>query len=204
MPGRNIVKEYAPESYYHVYSRGVAKQPIFLNGQDYSTFLSLLKRYLGSKKETSRGRGIYPNYREQVELLSFCLMGNHVHLLIYQSNIDGMSKLMKSVMTSYSMYFNRKYKRVGPVFQSRYRASRINQDEYLEHISRYIHLNPREWESYPYSSFKYYRGEANSDWINPDKILQLFPDVDQYIEFMRDYEGHKSMLDEISWDLADN
>ena len=204
MPGRNIVKEFAPESYYHVYSRGVAKQPIFLDNQDYSTFLSLFKRYLGGTTETNRSRGVYPNYRKQVELLSYCLMKNHVHILIYQKNIDGMSALMKSIMTSYSMYFNRKYKRVGPVFQSRYRASKINQDDYLEHISRYIHLNPKEWETYPYSSLKYYKGEANADWMKPDKILELFPSVEQYIEFVRDYEGYKNMLDEISWDLADN
>ncbi len=114
-----------------------------------------------------------------------------------------MIEFMRSLMTSYSMYFNRKYKRVGPVFQSRYKASRISTDEYLDHISRYIHLNPREWENYPYSSFRYYRGDSEVDWLLPGKILELFPGTEQYIEFVKDYEGYKEMLDEIHWELAD-
>lgn len=111
---------------------------------------------------------------------------------------------MKSIMTSYGMYFNRKYKRVGPVFQSRYRANRINQEGYLDHISRYIHLNPRDWKEYSYSSLRYYEGKASADWIDPSEILQLFPSIAQYLEFVRDYDGYKAMLDEINWELADN
>lgn len=114
-----------------------------------------------------------------------------------------MIELMRSLMTSYSMYFNRKYKRVGPVFQSRYRASRISQNSYLEHISRYIHLNPYDWENYPYSSLRYYLDKARAEWIHPNEIVQIFPSREQYLEFVKDYEGYKEMLDEIHWELAD-
>lgn len=204
MPGKNILKEYAPDQYYHVYSRGVAKQPIFLDGQDFTYFLSILKRYLSSQPSNSTRHGTYPHFGKRVLLLAYCLMRNHFHFLIYQYDEKAMIEFMRSLMTSYSMYFNRKYKRVGPVFQSRYRASRITQDDYLDHISRYIHLNPQEWETYEYSSLRYYIDGATAEWIKPSKILELFPSPKQYLEFVRDYEGYKAMLDEIHWELADN
>jgi putative transposase len=203
MPGRNIVKQYGAEQYYHVYSRGVAKQAVFLDDQDYECFFSLLKRYLSTTPAKNPRHGQYPYYGQRLSLLAYCLMPNHIHLLLYQEDEKAMQEFMKSLMTSYGMYFNRKYKRVGPVFQSRYRASHITQQEYLEHISRYIHLNPRNWIESPYSSLRYYLGKASADWISPDKILEIFPDPEQYLEFLKDYEGHKQMLDEIHWELAD-
>lgn len=204
MPGRNIVKEYGADQYYHVYSRGVAKQAIFLDSQDYEVFLGLFKRYLSSNPPKSRGHGVYPNYSGKLDLLAYCLMPNHVHMLVYQYDADAMTLFMKSLMVSYGMYFNRKYKRVGPVFQSRYRASRITDNSYLEHISRYIHLNPKDWEDFEYSSFRYYAGLAHADWLKPEQIIAMFPSAEQYVEFVRDYEGHKAMLDEIHWELADH
>ena len=203
MPGKNIIKQFGAEQYYHVYSRGVAKQVIFLDDQDYVYFLGLLKRYLSSKSAHSKRHGIYPHYGKRVLLLAYCLMPNHIHLLIYQRDESGMTEFMRALMTSYSMYFNQRYKRVGPVFQSRYRASCISQNDYLEHISRYIHLNPKDWQDYPFSSLKYYLGNATASWVKPGKIIEMFPSKQQYLEFVRDYEGYKQMLDEIHWELAD-
>jgi putative transposase len=181
----------------------VAKQAVFLDDQDYSYFLSVLKRYLSREPAQSPRHGTYPHYGNRISLLAYCLMPNHIHLLLYQQDDRAMTELMRALMTSYSLYFNRKYKRVGPVFQSRYRASHISQDDYLEHISRYIHLNPRDWLDYPYSSLGYYLGKKTAEWVSPGKILDIFPSADQYLEFVKDYEGHKEMLDEIHWELAD-
>lgn len=203
MPGRNIIKEYAANEYYHIYSRGVAKQVVFKDDEDYRVFLSLFKRYLSRQPGLNPRHGIYPHFEKRIELLAFCLMPTHIHLLIFQKDRTAITDFMRSLMTSYSMYFNKKYQRVGPVFQSRYRASRINHDDYLEHISRYIHLNPRDWETYAYSSLKYYQSKNKAEWILPKRILDLFPSVEQYLEFIRDYEGYKAMLDEIHWELAD-
>ena len=199
----NIIKVYAADHYYHAYSRGVARQQVFFDDQDYTYFLSLLKRYLSAEPAKHSGHGVYPHYGKRIVLLAYCLMSNHIHLLLYQKDETAMVEFMRSLMTSYSMYFNKKYRRVGPVFQSRYRASLISQDNYLEHITRYVHLNPKDWESYPFSSINYYKGLATAEWISPEKILELFPNKDQYIEFVRDYEGYKAMLDEIHWELAD-
>lgn len=203
MPSRNIIKAYGEHQYYHVYSRGIAKEPIFLDLRDYALFLGLFKRYLSSQPSKSRRHGLYPHYGKRLKLLSFCLMPNHIHLLIYQHDEKAMTEFMRAVMTSYSRYFNKKYKRVGPLFQSRYKASRIDRDNYLDHISRYIHLNPRDWQDYPYSSLRYFLGQANAEWVDPTQILELFPSKEQYLEFVKDYEGHKEVLDELSWELAD-
>lgn len=204
MPGKNIVKEYVPQSYYHVYSRGVNKQATFLSQADYEVFLGLFKRYLSKEQPKNLSRHTYPNYSERLELLSFALMPNHIHLLVYQEDERAITEFMRSVMTSYSMYFNKTHKRVGPVFQSRYRASRVDQHNYLEHISRYIHLNPKEWKESPYSSVKYFQGRARAEWLKTKKIIELFGTHDKYMEFLEDYEDHKKMLDEIKWELAEH
>ncbi len=203
MPSRNVLKSLAPDSYYHLYARGSSKQAIFLDDADFTYFLSLFARYLSKKQTVSNTGVLYPNFYGRVELLTYCLMGNHFHLLIWQKDATAMTELMRSIMTSYSRYFNLKYKRSGSLFESRYKASKINQNKYLEHISRYIHLNPRYWQRYPYSSLGYYFDER-PEWLKPDTIEALFMGRTVYMQFLRDYEEQKAILEEIKYTLADN
>ncbi|MGH7195649.1 MAG: transposase [Candidatus Saccharimonadales bacterium] len=202
MPGKNIIKQYVAESYYHIYSRGVNKLPTFLSEDDYTVFVSLFKRYLSVDNPKNLSRHKYPNYHNQLELLAYALMPNHLHLFVYQSHEFAIREFMRSLLTSYSMYFNKTYKRVGPVFQSRYRASRITDDAYLQHISRYIHLNPRDWQSSNKTSLDFYTGKRQADWAMPDRILELFDGRQDYLNFVKDYEGQKQILDELKWELA--
>jgi putative transposase len=180
-------KLYAPESYYHIYSRGINKQPIFLSDKDHDVFLSLLKRYLSDEPQHNPNGRVYPNYRGQIELLTFALMPNHFHLLVYQTDERAIEQFMRSLMTSYSKYFNHAHKRVGPVFQSRYLAKLISNDAHLYHISRYIHLNPANWRSSPLTSLDFYTGKRHANWIDPRKILDLFPSIDAYMKYLEDY-----------------
>lgn len=194
MPQKNKVKVYIEDGYYHVYNRGVEKRKIFLDDLDYRVFLHLLKYYLSPPKPESlhplanltpmpglalkRPRPL-KNLNKEVELLAYCLMPNHFHLLIKQKTIDGMTKLIRSLSTTYAMYFNRKYDRVGYLFQGPYKAANIQEDPYLLHLSRYIHLNPVELTgtdpvSYPYSSYPYYLNKKRAEWIKPDFILSFF------------------------------
>jgi REP element-mobilizing transposase RayT len=185
-------KQYAPESYYHIYSRGSNKQPIFLSEKDYSVFISLFKRYLSPEPEYNINHVTYPSYYGKIELLTFALMPNHFHLLIYQADDERIiEKFMRSLMTSYSKYFNREHRRVGPVFQSRYLAKRITNEAHLYHISRYIHLNPRNWRNSTLTSLDFYSGKRHANWIDPGKILQLFPNIDAYMEFLEDYNPNE-------------
>src|SRR5690606_15236868 len=118
---------------------GLGKKDIFLDEEDFETFTSLFARYLSEQPKRDRNGIAYPHLAKTTSLLCYCLMNNHFHLLLHQKDEGGMSKLMRGIMTSYSRYFNTKYERSGPLFESRYRASRISSDPYLMHVSRYIH-----------------------------------------------------------------
>lgn len=204
MPSRNVLKVDVADSYYHIYARGASKKDIFLEDIDYVFFLSLLKRYLSHERITNSVGIPYEKLSDDIELLTYCLMSNHFHLLVYQIQEGAMQRLMRGVMTAYSRYFNSKYRRSGSLFESRYKASRIANDAYLMHISRYIHLNPKKWADYPYSSLRFYRPHQPLDWLSPEKILDMFPSSDAYYEFVADYEEAKEKLAFIKHELANN
>lgn len=203
MPSRNIIRIDDALSYYHVYARGSNKETVFFEAADFIYFERLLARYLSPTKVTDKMGITYPNYRKDIELLAYCLMNNHFHLLVYQENSGALSRFMQSLLTSYSRYFNLKYKRTGSVFESRYKSAKIDSQSYLEHISRYIHLNPRYWLRYPYSSLVKY-GSGDFPWLQPKKITDLFISTKSYLTFLEDYEEHKAMLEEIKHELADH
>ena len=204
MPSRNVIKIDVASTYYHVYARGVNKRPIFKDEQDFSVFLNLIKRYLGAERQQDKYGSLYPHLYGKIELISYCLMHNHYHFLFYQIDQGAMPILMRSLMTSYSRYFNKKYNRRGPLFESRYKASMILDGSYLEHISRYIHLNPQNYKTYPYSSLGYFKGDKRAKWVHPMRILKLFDSRSGYMEFLADYEDAKEALDEIKHELAND
>jgi hypothetical protein len=129
-------------------------------------------------------------------------MNNHYHLLLYlHDDQEAISKLLQSVFTAYTMYFNKKYKRSGTLFQGVYKGSRIDSDAYLLHITRYIHMNPRHYKTYYYSSVQYYLNKPAPHWINTGRVLALF-DGSDYLSFLEDYEGQKEIQDELKLLLA--
>ncbi len=209
MPARNVVKTYVENGYYHIYSRGVEKREIFLSEQDCVVFLHYLKLYLSPVEELMLliqpglriQRFIPLNLSAEIDLLSFALMPNHIHLQIKQHTKDGIIKLMRRLLTSYVMYFNKRYDRVGSLFQGTYKAVFIEQDAYLLHLSRYIHLNPINLKTsdinfIDFSTYPYYLGERRASWVKPQEILSYFKttqkhdykDVPSYQSFIEDYE----------------
>ena len=204
MPGRNTYKIYVEDAYYHIYGRGHNKSNIFRDKDDFAVFLNLFKRYLSNTPTTDKKGREYPWLQPEIELLAFCLMPNHFHALVYQSKPEAMTKLFKSVITTYGMYFNKKYKLVGPVLQSRFKASMIDKDAYLMHISRYMHLNPKNYRTWAFSSLPYYVGHRRAEWLKPERILGLFDNQKDYMDFLRDYEDYKQTMDQIKQELADH
>lgn len=229
MPSKNRIKTYVENGFYHVYNRGVEKRTIFLDNQDYLVFLSFLKNYLSPLAETKphpvvtvTGSGpvrLRPlkNFFNNVSLHTYCLMPNHFHFLISQVAADGMPHFMQALCTSYSMYFNKKYNRVGPLFQGVYKAIHVMEDSYLLHLSRYIHLNPLEltgsgpvgYKTYEFSSYSYYLGKKHAEWINPQPILAFFKtqqrtglkDFLSYQSFVEDFvEDPREMLGSLTID----
>jgi len=204
MPSRNVIKIDIEESYYHVYARGRGREKIFKDDEDYLAFLNLLKRHLSIDETSDKYGKPYAHLRGQIELLSYCLMSNHFHLLLYQNEQGAMSRLMRGVMTSYSTYFNKKYDLSGGLFESRYRASRISCNLCLMHVSRYIHLCPGDWRAYPYSSISAYFGIGQPEWLQQDRVIKLFGSTPVYADFLDDTVDYETSLEEIKYELANN
>lgn len=219
MPHKHTVRFFIENGLYHVYNRGVEKRNIFLDEQDYSVFLHLLKYYLSPVDN----KNLHPllefqnfsivrprplaNVEKEVELMAYCLMPNHFHLLLRQISKDGMTKLLRRISTTYSMYFNKRYERVGYLFQGRYKAALIGSDNYLLHVSRYIHLNPLELTrsnpvSYPYSSYSHFLGMKRAVWLKPDFILKYF-DTSKMLHFLKKYPSYKEFVEKYPTDSKD-
>ena len=216
MPHKHAVKVYVENGHYHAYNRGVEKRKIFMDDQDYRVFLHLLKYYLSPLSDNAqhplKDLPNYPlirprplaNLAGEVDLLAYCLMPNHFHLLLRQISSDGMPKLMRRLLTTYSMYFNKRNKRVGHLFQSSYKAALVKEDPYLLHLSRYIHLNPVELTGiipvrYPYSSYPYYLGKKKAEWVKPDFILNFFKTSDK-LPFLNSYPSYQRFVEGASYD----
>lgn len=187
MPAKNIVKFYLENGIYHIYNRGVEKRIIFEDEQDYKVFLNYLKEYLSSPQKTTstilQGGTLQVNYHsrnnfsDEISLLAFCLMPNHVHLLIKQKDKNSIKKFTKSLFTRYSMYFNKKYDRVGSLFQSSYKATNVVNKDYLLDVTRYIHKNPLKFTKNlvdTYSSYAHYLNHFNIPWIKNKDVMDYF------------------------------
>jgi REP element-mobilizing transposase RayT len=200
MPCKNTIRYYDAPAYYHVYNRGAGKRDIFLDDQDRAKFLSLLARHLDPDDTSVRGDGCaYVKY--DIKLAAYCLMSNHFHLLVFQqSDHTAITSLMKSVLTAYTMYFNLRYKGSGHLFQGVFKAARITDEAYLLHITRYIHMNPRYYLKYKWSSVGVYLGDTPPRWLHPDLVDPLSPA--QYRQFLASYEGRKTELQYLKHLLA--
>ncbi len=183
MPSPNIIRHDLPDGIYHVYSRGVNKQTIFRDKDDFEKFRFYLARYLAPYESGRRAR---PNYSCHVQLLCFVQMDNHFHLLLKQRSQGAMAKLMRCLANSYVRYFNEKYGRVGPLFQSRYKASHIDNEPYWLHISKYIHRNPGSPKTYPHSSFPSYEANSFPNWIDSKPLLDSFQSHRAYTKFVEE------------------
>lgn len=187
--------DFVPHHYYHIYNRGVEKRSVFLDDRDYLRFIHDLFEFNDTAPAGKFSKGALlasqhsevepPNVartREQIiRIHCFCLMPNHFHLLLEQTRDTGIITFMKKLGTGYAMYFNKKYNRVGPLFQGRFKAVHIKEESHLLHLPLYIHLNPLdltlpEWrgdtsiksrkairflDAYRWSSHQDYNGEKN-------------------------------------------
>lgn len=216
MPSKFVIREYCKDGYYHIFNRGVEKRNIFLDSQDYKIFLYYLFIYLSPLEKVFSKYSNHPlrlqskNLYKEVELIAYCLMPNHFHLLVKQNTINGVSKLMKQLANAYTMYFNNKYKRVGGLMQGRFKAVRVKTDEQLVHVSRYIHLNPLiakstdSLDKYDWSSFKNYLGCSSGIDCKKEIILSqssLPNDYKKFVMDQSDYLNSLNLMGELALDL---
>lgn len=197
MPGRLV--PLVNNEIYHVFNRGSEKRLTFLQSRDYKRFLQTLYYYQfsGSKPKFSNfaKSSLYKinenKHAKLIEVLCYCLMPNHFHILIRQLTNGGISNFISQLSNSYTKYFNVKNKRVGALFQGRFKSVLVENDEQLVHVSRYIHLNPvvaglvKNIAIYPWSSYSEY--VASNRWIcSTNKILNYCPSINDYKTFLED------------------
>ena len=187
--------------YYHIYNRGNGKQDIFLDDQDYAVYINRLGHY---------------RIKHGIALVCYCLMPNHIHLLVRQDTNNPIFKFISSIHTSYSMYFNKKYNHIGHLFQDRFKQSVVDSDEYLLHLSRYIHLNPvkdglvKIPNDYRWSSYKEYIGASKYNFCQRGIILDYLSQcirkkrsvTKSYNEFVYSYlrKGEDNLITDLTID----
>src|SRR3989344_1611931 len=152
MPAKFRIKQYKAGGIYHIYNRGLDGRSVCDDETDFVTFEKLLRQYLtGTQVEDDRYKSDKPSIvlrkqrmslTGQIEMVAYCLMPDHIHLLVRQKTADAITKLMRRVMTAYVMAYNLRHKRRGPLFEMAYRAVLVDTEEKALHLTRWIHLNP--------------------------------------------------------------
>ncbi|MHC5542925.1 transposase [Singulisphaera rosea] len=172
MPYRTVT--FQAGHYYHVYNRGVNRNDIFFERENYLFFLQRLRHSLVNKG---------------VDVISYCLMPNHYHLLVLL-NVDDLGSLMHPLLISYTKAVNKRFGRVGTLFQGGFQAIHVDGEEYLIHLSRYIHPNPvkaglvQHPEDWEFSSYQEFVGKRSGTLPRPEVILSQFPEAEVYRFFV--------------------
>lgn len=202
-------------NFYHIFNRGVEKRDIFSEDHDYQRFLETLYyyQYKGPKPRFSTHKRFRNNDFETnpkiIEIICYCLMPNHFHLLIRQAGEGGSQEFMRKISNSYTKYYNTRHNRIGPLFQGEFKAVPIETDEQLVHLSRYIHLNPyvsdlvNKAEHYQYSSYSTFLGLGFNRLCTKEPIVDFFKATGQYKAFVEDYQEYAKELEEIKHLLID-
>ncbi len=170
-----------PDLVYHVLNRGNNRQDIFLEEKDYLHYLDILKRY----KE-----------KFNFKLFAYCLMANHIHLLIRTSNQGTISDIMKAITIAHTRHYHFIYKTSGHVWQGRFKSPIVSDDEYLLTLMRYIEQNPVRAGivdhpgRYSYSSFHYNTNPKKNNFIDKEEnpvFLSLAETMQQRIKRYSDF-----------------
>lgn len=199
--------------YYHVFNRGVEKRTTFVDRADYERFLKICQWYLNPEPPISYsqrdriGKEIQHRVLDLneglVEVVAYSLMPNHFHFLVRVIEEQGLETWVRRMINSYTRSFNTRHDRVGSLFQGPYKVVRIESNEQLVHVSRYIHLNSvvarlcARAEEYQYSSMGLYLQAEPSTWVNPSVIVSQFTAPAEYRAFVADHASYAIDLDRI-------
>src|SRR3989344_7849582 len=197
-------QSFATGEYYHLYNRGTEKRIIFLDKKDYRHFLFLM--YICNSKKSIELRHIDENFDRGetiIDIGAYCLMSNHFHILVREKVESGISTYMRKLLTGYSMYFNKKYKRTGKLYEGVFKSIHTDKDNYLKYLYSYIHLNPakiidKNWRDkadrnvtklleyifqYQYSSLKEYL-DNKFEVTNPSVFPKYFTSVKDFSDYL--------------------
>jgi putative transposase len=215
MPGRGV--PLITDELYHVYNRGSDKRDIFLATKDFKRFLQSFYYYQFSDPKISfshfsknKMKTLNPlSSNKHIVIIGYALMPNHYHFLVKQIKDNGLSTFISQLSNSYTKYFNTKRQRIGPLFQGTFKAVRVESDEHLVHLSRYIHLNPvvsglvKKPENYPWTSYlEYINGTKN--FCDPKLVMDFFPDKKKYQQFTEDQISYGKSLEMLKHSKMDD
>jgi putative transposase len=209
---------------YHVFNRSIAGFRIFNRDRDYLRMQMMIRVYqflnfnekfsdFENYSEVAKDgiiRDLNTDGERMIDIIAYCIMPTHIHLILKQLTDDGISKFMSKILNSYAKYFNTKYKRSGHLWSGKFKSVLVEDDEQLLHLTRYIHLNPtsaklvddpREWG---FSSYHEYINPDNNK-RNISKSEGLF-DIDpkEYKKFVDDRKSYQIKLSEIKALLMDD
>src|SRR3990167_6224822 len=197
MPGRIV--PLVTKEVYHVFNLGIGHRPTFTSTWEYKRFIQLLTFYSFLSPPSSFSR--FENLsNDRKEILVYCLMPNHFHLLVRQAEDEGISTFISKLLNSYTRYFNVKNDSIGALFINQFKAVRMETEEQLLHVSRYIHLNPftgyivRDLESlstYPWSSIQEYLAENHKGICRKDLINSNFKTPASHKNFIFDHADYQ-------------
>ncbi len=193
--------------YYHLYNRGLAKRNIFATARDYHRFIQTVFYYQiknpkpkFSLYQTSQLYKIDPS-KKIVDVICYCLMPNHFHILIKQVEDHGISEFMRKFTHSYMKYWNIRHNNQGPLLQGMFKAVLVESDEQLLHLSRYIHLNPlvsllvKDLKDCQWSSYPTYLGLNDNPAIAKEEIFKFFKTLVDYEKFVLDQANYGTTLE---------
>jgi putative transposase len=207
------------DNFYHIFNRGVNRRQIFTNKRDYIRALNTLKffNYVDYPIRYSKFLLLANGQRKEIwdrldksntftDIISFCLMPNQFHLLLKQNRDEGISKLLANFQISYTKYFNIKNDRVGSLLQGQFKAVKIDSEEQLLHVSRYVHLNPyssavieniKDLLKYEWSSLPEYAQNNQYDLCKNNILLNYFKNNTEYIDFVLNNADYQKDLENI-------
>lgn len=176
MPVRTV--QFVQGHYYHLHNRGANRQSIFHNDDDFRDFLTRLK---GNTQKYA------------VQIIAYCLMPNHFHLLVRQDGETSAGLALQYTCNGYTQHFNRQRQRQGTLFQGRFGAHHVHEDAYLRHLCCYIHANPvkdgfaLKPELWPYSNYLEWTGQRNGSLIDKEFVKTQFGSAETYKNFVTAY-----------------
>jgi len=209
---------------YHVFSRSIADFKIFNKDSEYQRMIHLLyffqiqqppekfSRFLNSALAQKIGfRTLLDlatkDQAKTVDIIAYCLMPTHIHLILKQLVENGISKFMANILNSYTRYFNLVHDRKGPLWESKFKNVLVGKDEELAHLMRYIHLNPvtaslvKKPEDWQYSSYMEYIDKDMSKICSLSDLISISPiDYQKFVEDRIDYQRQLAMIKKLVLD----
>jgi len=223
--------KFTTAKYYHIYNRGVEKRKIFQDREENEKFIKGLQEYnttiavdVSRMQRSAKYRNVACDLQGEryVDVLCYNTIINHYHLLLRQVREGGITEFMHKLGIGYTGFYNKKHERTGRLFESTFKAKAVENDSYLLHITRYIHLNPLKlidpnWKrqgikdrlkaeeflkNYSWSSYKFFCGEFTNNIIPHDFVDMIIGEVGDYQKFALDwaegdFERHKDIYPKV-------